>query len=253
MLVVIAMIVVVHLMNAVIGQYGFRVALAGDDIHLRYGLFETRNLTVPRRRVQQVTVVDNPLRRMLGLVEVHLHTAAAPGGEGTTRFVIPILGADEVDGLLRTLMGDDRWRIPALTPRPATARRRAIVRRTALVLALVVVPAIVLRPLGVLLLALGGLGVLWGIAAHRRAGHGRSRTIVALAHGVLHHRLDLVPVDRVQSGRTTQTIFQRRVGLATVLLDVAGARQAPDLWDLDLDTASALRRDVPRVEASAPT
>ena len=71
------------------------------------------------------------------------------------------------------------------------------------------------------------------------------------AHGVLHHRLDLVPVDRVQSGRTTQSIFQRRVGLATVLLDVAGTRQAPDLWDLDLDTAAALRRDVPRVRAPA--
>jgi putative membrane protein len=244
-------LVVATTAGAIVTFHGYVVSLAGDDIHLRYGLFETRNLTVPRRRVQQVTVIDNPLRRLLGLVEVHLHTAAAPGGEGTTRFVIPILTADEVDGLLRTLMGDDRWRIPALTPRSATARRRAIVRRTALVLALVVVPAVVLRPVGIALLALGGLGVLWGIAAHRRAGHGRSPTIVALAHGVLHHRLDLVPVDRVQSGRTTPSIFQRRVGLATVLLDVAGTRQAPDLWDLDLDTAAALRRDVPRVRAPA--
>jgi putative membrane protein len=242
-------VVVVTTGGTILSLFGFVVSMAGDDIHLRYGLLETRNLTVPRRRVQQVTVADNPLRRLLGLVEVHLHTAAAPGGEGTTRFTIPILDASAVDDLLRTLMGTDRWAVPALTKRSAAARRRAIVRRTEVVLAIVVVPAVALRPAGLVLLAAAALGVPWGAAAHRRAGHASSPTLVALAHGVLHHRLDLVPVDRVQSGRTTQSIFQRRLGLATVLLDVAGTRQAPDLWDLELDTAAALRREVPRLAA----
>ena len=248
-LVVIAIALVIG--STMLTHYGFTISLAGDDIHLRYGLLETRNLSVPRRRVQQVTVHDNPLRRRLGLVELHLHTAASPGGETTTRFTIPVLDAAAVDPVLHALMGDDRWRVPTLTGRGDAARRRAIVRRTALALVVVAVPAVVLRPVGlVLLLAVAG-GAWWGQAAHRRAGVGRTATVVALAHGALHHRVDLVPVDRIQSARTLRTPFQRRVGLSTVLIDVAGTSRAPFLFDLDRDTAAGLRRELPR--ASGPS
>lgn len=251
--VVTLMLVAATVLGSILNHYGFAVSLAGDDIHLRYGLLETRNLTVPRRRVQQITLVDNPLRRLAGLTELHLHTAAAPGaGEATTRFTIPVLAAADADALLRTLMGDDRWRLPPLTPRSSVARRRAIVRRVAAVLAVAVVPAVVARPAGLILIALALLGIPWGDAAHRRAGQGTTTTVAALAHGVLHHRLDLVPVDRIQSARTTRSVFQRRVGLATLHLDIAGSARAPELWDVDVDTAAALRRELPRRSAPRP-
>lgn len=245
------LIVAATVLETVINSYGFVVSLAGADIHLRRGSIETRNLTVPRRRVQQITIADNPLRRLLGLVELHLHTAAVTGAEEATTFTVPVLDRDAVDDVVLALMGDPRWSVPPLEPRSSTARRRAIVRRTALVAAIVVLPAVALRPAGVVLLGLLPLGYLWGAAAHRRAGHGRSRQVVAFARGVLHHRTDLVPIGRVQSGRTTQTIFQRRLELATILLDVAGSSDAPELADLDLATAISLRRDVPRASAPA--
>ena len=246
-------LVAVMVLTTILNHYGFAVSLAGEDIHLRYGLLETRNLTVPRRRVQQITLVDNPLRRVAGLVELHLHTAAAPGaGETTTKFTIPVLAAADVDDLLHTLMGDDRWRVPTLTPRSSVARHRAVARRVAAVLAITIVPAIVLRPVGLILVALALLGIPWADAAHRSAGRGTTGTVVALAHGVLHHRVDLVPVDRIQSARTTRSIFQRRVGLSTLHLDIAGSAHAPYLWDLDADPAATLRRDLPRRSAPRP-
>jgi hypothetical protein len=107
-----------------------------------------RNLTV-RRRVQQITIADNPLRRVLGLVELHLHTAAAPGErQATTRFSIPIARRDEIDHLVTTLMGDHTWAVPPITPRTAPARRRAVTRRMLAILVVVVVPAVLLRPAG---------------------------------------------------------------------------------------------------------
>lgn len=235
------------LVQAVLGQYGFTVSLAGDDVHLRYGLLETRNLTVPRRRVQQVTFVDNPLRRLLGLVEVHLHTAAAPGGgQSTTRFVVPVVATAQVDALLVTMMGDHRWQIPPLTPRSAVAKRRAIVRRAILLLAVLIVPAVALRPLGLVLVTAVVLAVPWGRAAHRRAGYGTSTTVVAVSHGVLHHRIDLVPLERVQSTRSDQTPMQRLSDMSTLRIDTAGSSRAPYLWDLDRDVADSLRRELPR-------
>lgn len=244
---VIAMLVVVHLINAVVGLYGFRVALAGDDIHLRYGLFETRNLTVPRRRVQQITIADNPLRRAFGLVELHLHTAAAPGeGKATTKFSIPVLRRSEVDGIVTTLMGDHTWAVPPITPRSAVALRRAMVRRSLVLAVAVSVPVVLLPVPGALLLLVALLGIPWGRAAHRRAGHGASATVVALTHGALHHRIDLVPLARVQSCRTYRAPLQRLNDLSTLFVDVAGSVMPPYLWDMDEAVATDLRRRLPR-------
>jgi uncharacterized membrane protein YdbT with pleckstrin-like domain len=140
------------------------------------------------------------------------------------------------------LLGDDRFRPPPLVPRSEVARRRAVVRRVVAVAVLAAVPAVVLRPVGLVLLVLAGLGVPWGRAAHRRAGWGTSAATIALAHGVLHHRLDLVPLDRLQSTSTSASPLQRRASLATVHVDVAGSSAAPSLFDVERGAALDLAR-----------
>jgi putative membrane protein len=248
-----ATLVTVRLAALLVGRFGFTVTAVGDDLHLRFGLFERRNLTVPRRRVQRLSVVDNPLRRVLGAVEVTLHTASTGiGGEqATTRFEIPLLPRAELDAFLARLMGGGDWTVPPITPRGPAARRRGVVRRTLLLLAAAVVPAVLTRPGGLVLLSLALLGPPWGLAAHRRAGLGLSDTVVATSHGVLHHRIDLVPVARIQSCRTTATPLQRVNRLATLHLDVAGSPRAPLLYDLDREVATRHLRSLPR--RSAPT
>ena len=77
-----------------------------------------------------------------------------------------------------------------------------------------------------------------------------SNTIVALARGVVVHHVDLVPVARIQSARTSAGLFQRRAGLATLHVDVAGGA-TPLLWDLEHEVADGLRRSLPRVTPAA--
>jgi putative membrane protein len=86
--------------------------------------------------------------------------------------------------------------------------------------------------------------VLWGRAAHRRAGHAATSFLSALGAGVLVHRLYLVPHGRLQSTRASSSPLQRRSRLATLHLDVAG-RGAPHLLDVDGPTAHALARRLP--------
>jgi len=235
--------------DTVVRQWGFTLSHAGSDLHLRFGLTDQRHLTVPRRRIQHVEVIDNPVRRALGLVSVHLHSAASVTGAGegqaATRFEIPVLPRRELATVLPLVVGDPYFHVPVLTPRPAAARRRAILRRAALVVVAVSAPAIVLRPIGPLLFGAVAVAIPWGLAAHRRAGHASTPTTAVLAHGVLHHRVILVPINRVQSARTSSSPFQRRLDLETVHLDVARTVQAPQLFDMDATAADHLRRSCP--------
>jgi putative membrane protein len=250
-----AALVLGRLYSTVVGQHGFTIGVQGDDLHLRYGLFEVRQLTVPRRRVQQITVVDNPLRRLLGAVSITLHSAAGLGGGqgGATRFEVPLLPSDRVGTFLGELMGDPQlWRSSPLTPRPTAAHRRAVVRRAALLLAALAPVAIAFFPWGLAALAVAALGVPWGRVAHRRAGHAATSGLVVLGRGVLHHRLELVPLGRVQSCRTVANPLQRVSRLATLHVDVAGDPHAPRLYDLDAPTADALLHRLPTRPPTQP-
>lgn len=237
--------------SGVLSLWDLRIDLVGDDLRLRHGLFQVRSLTIPRRRVQHVSVVETPLQRAIGVVSVTLHSAASgtahvEGGRAVvaSAFTIPSLRRARTAAVLHELLGGD-WQVPSTTPRGPAAHRRAIVRRSALG-ALVGALALLAGPEGVLVVvATGALGALWGIDAHRRAGWAETPTLVVLAHGSLVHRTELVPVGRVQSARTTSSPLQRRAGVATTHLDVAG-RHAPHLYDVDRDVAERLRRATPR-------
>lgn len=251
--VVLASLTIILVVQSVIGtvvrHWGFTLSHTGDDLHLRFGLTDQRHLTVPRRRIQRVEVIDNPLRRALGLVTVHLHSAASLSGAGPgragTRFEIPVLRRAELAIVLPLIIGDPHFHIPGLTPRPTAARHRAMLRRVGLLALAVSVPAIAARPAGFALVPLVLLGVPWGAAAHRRAGHARTPAVAVVGHGVLQHRVVLIPRHRLQSARTSASPFQRRVHLRTIHLDVARAVRAPSLFDMDEDVAAAWRSTVP--------
>jgi putative membrane protein len=242
------LIVVQVMISTVVQHWGYTLSHTGDDLHLRFGLTDQRHLTVPRRRIQHIEVTDNPLRRALGVVSVHLHSAASVAGagqQGVTKFEIPLLRRDELAVILPLIVGDPWFVIPELTSRPRSARRRAIIRRSAL-LAIFVAPIVVLLGArGLPALALVGLGVPWGDRAHRRAGHAQTPAVAVLAHGFFHHRIVLVPSGRIQSARTTSSPLQRRARLQTIHLDVARAAVAPALFDIDECAGEELRRSLP--------
>jgi putative membrane protein len=243
-------LVAISAASYVLTLYGFTLAEQGDDLHLRHGLFQVRNLTIPRRRVQHVTVVDNPVRRLLGIVSISLHSAAPLGGIGhegaaATRFEIPILPRRDIDAFLHALMGGD-WHVPALIARPPPAKRRAITRRVVVLAVLLVVPSLAWLPFSLALLLFSLLGVPWGLVAHRRAGHIETAEIVVLSHGALRHHLDLLPHSRVQSTSTEQNPLQRWSGVTTLHVNVAGPSTDPHLYDMADAAAAAYRRDLPR-------
>ena len=78
---------------------GFRLTRRGDDLHVRRGLLDQREATLPVHRVQVVRVHDNLLRRMLGLVSVTLQSAGGSGQveKQDSRITVPVLAVAELD------------------------------------------------------------------------------------------------------------------------------------------------------------
>ena len=222
---------------SVLKHFGFTMRHVGDDLRVARGLFDRREGSMPIHRIQAVRVQAVLVRRLLGRVAVGLQSAGGAAGSsgGVSRIDVPILAKADLPGLLAELLPAAPPDESIYVPAPAAARRRAIVRRVAPAL-IVAGVLVVLRPRAgsiVLAVALVGLAALAGELAYRGLAHAFAHDLVVARSGGLARETVVVPAAKAQSTRLRTTPFQRRAGLATLFVDVAGKGGTPQVRDGD--------------------
>jgi len=215
---------------SILSDGGFRLTLVGDELHVQRGLLDRKEASVPLARVQAVRIDASAPRRALGLVSLRIDSAGAGSGEDDRRVRVPILAAGEVDRVL-ALVAPGSAPLPTLRSPPPVARRRSVVRHAVPVALLAAAPAVLAWPVGALALVAVGPAVAAGRAAYRGLGHALAGDYLVTRSGWLNRRLVAVPLARVQSARSRATPLQRRAGLATLSVDLAGPGLVPQVRD----------------------
>jgi putative membrane protein len=222
--------------SSVVTDFGFTLARLGGDLVVRRGLLERREAVLPVARLQVVRVDESLLRRALGLASVRIQSAGRTGGADQTasRLAVPVLQRSDVNRVLGELL-HGAAPVPRLLPPPPAARRwmvrRGGLRAVPLTAAVAVVLWLLSRPATPLALLLLVLAVLGGLAAYRGRGHARRGGYLYARQGVAIRVTTVVPVAKAQSGSVRSSFFQRRVGLATLHVDVAGGGPTPKVMD----------------------
>ena len=231
--------------SSVVTDYGFTLATAGADLVVRRGLLERREAVMPIARLQVVRVDESLLRRALGLASIRIQSAGRSGGADDTasRLTIPVLPRAEVNRVLGELL-PGAAPVPGLLAPPPVARgravRRSVLRAAPLTAALAVALWVLSRPAAPVALLLVPLAVLGGLAAYRNLGHARRDGFLYARQGVAIRVTTVVPVAKAQSGSVRSSLFQRRAGLATLHVDVAGGSATPRVVDESEGTAEEL-------------
>jgi putative membrane protein len=240
--------------SSVVTDYGFVLARSGDNLVVRRGLLERREAVVPLPRVQVVRIEESLVRRWLGFASMRIQSAgqAARAEATTSRLAVPILPAVQVNRLLGELL-PGAAPVPMLLGPPPAARRRAIVRRVVPVLVVVALATFLLWPWGAVAVAALPLAWLAGEAAYRNLGHARHGGFLTARRGALVRTTAVVPAAKAQSARVRSTLFQRRAGLATLHVDVAGGGPIPQVTDEAVATAERLLAGVVRRGPAAAT
>ncbi len=217
---------------AVLADGGYRLTRRGDLLQVRRGLLDQRQASLAVHRVQVVRIHQNPLRRLLGLMSVTLQSAGGSGQveQQDARVRVPVLSTRELDALLAEVL-PDAPRLPRLQPAPGAARRRAWVRRVVPALLVGGTVAALFPPVGLVALLLVPLAAVGGELAYRGLGWAAVDEHLVARRGGLSWETALVPMAKVQSTRLMSSPLQRRAGLATLRIDVAGRGQTPALLD----------------------
>lgn len=225
--------------------YGFRLRLADGKLHKKHGLLTLTERTLPLGRLQALLLRTNPLMRRFGWYALEVQTMGFDVQQRGHQTALPFARMDEVMDLAPRLYPvarpDGFARVSRLTI------RRAFVRYSVL-----------------LALAAGGAGYFWtpalwallawpllfGLAVLRWRHHGWALhgDVLYVRRGVFRHYVWMIPLEKFQVFYATASLFQRRLGLKSVLVDTAGAAAiaSPEIADLPAADADALLETLTR-------
>jgi putative membrane protein len=241
-LVLIALVLVrlLSVLLAFLQYYGF--TLREDDARIRVerGLLTRYRSSAKRRRIQSWSLHEGVLHRWFKRRSMRVQTASRQGGEAgqqSLKELAPVATPVQCDALIRHFLPDAGWDTLAWQPLHRHAWWRIAV--PGLLLVLVGSAALTWRfgAIGLAALALLPLQ-LW--RAHRIAaacGYACNERLVAWRTGWLSKTWAFAEIGKIQALRLAQSPLDRRLGMASLLLDTAGAspfgaplhlRQLPD-------------------------
>ncbi len=223
--------------TSVFRDAGYTLDLVGDELHLSRGLLDRKEAVLPLARVQSVQITASPLRRPLGYVSVRVQSASAGTEQDDRRVSVPILHVDQLPAVLELLLPGSAALEP-LRPAPKAARRRAIVRSVVPAVIVSAPLAVLAAPLGLLALAVVPLAAWFGVLTYRGLGHAVGASHLLTRSGAVVRRTVVVPLVRAQSTRLRSSVFQRRLGLASCTVDIAGSGRRPAAVDVELAAAA---------------
>ena len=215
--------------GVVLTNGGFRLERSARSLRVEAGLLSRRQVEVRPERIQTLTVSSGPIVRRMDLHQIAFSAATgkASSQNNTIVHLSPAVTTGEVAKIVQGSVDVDPAFGVALEPVSALTIRRQLVR-SAIVYLLLVLPGSValwfVHPLVALLPTL----VLWPPAIwyarrrHDRLGFSVDDRRLVARRGVLTHHLTQVPLANIQSVATTASFFQRRLGVANLIVSTAG-------------------------------
>jgi putative membrane protein len=208
--------------------HGFTLTARGEGLRAEYGLLTKISATMPRHRIQLLSIRRSPLQRWLRRAAVQVETAGGreedEGSSVDRLWLAPLLREEQLAGLLARVhpeinLGSLDW-LP-LAPR---ARRRLLRKSLILLCIVTALSCISLKFWGLLLLIPGlPLAILHSALFVKHTAYATAGGAILYRSGWWVRRLSMVRYDKIQALLLAESPFDRRNGMAGLVVDTAGA------------------------------
>ncbi|WP_440772741.1 PH domain-containing protein [Natronorubrum sp. DTA28] len=228
--------------------YDFQLGRADEDFVYERGLLQRYSGSIPVEKVQSVTVTANPLQRLIGYAGLWVETAGyGPDSNGGSQSAVPLAKQGRVHRFTENLTDVET---PKFRSPPTMARRRYLARYSMIAAAIVAIFFAIAQVTGLERWYLAAV-VFAAVppAAHLKYVHlgyyvGEDHLVVR--RGFWSRRTTVIPYYRIQTVSTQRSIFQRRLGLASLVVDTASSRTlfwaTPTIYDVDLEDARGVQQ-----------
>ena len=203
--------------SMVIKYANFTVLRTGEELIISRGLLEKKQLTIPTRKVQGIRIMENLVRKPLGLATVYLEYAggSAEDRESLSIMLFPLIKKKHLpDKIQEFLPGYET--IENITPLPKRAFYRYVFRKGIYFIPIIGVLIWLFRTWGLLSLLLIPLAFLWSYIQFTESGWETKGDLLILSSRLFSKQTLIMPRSRIQSLTYKKGYFQKRRHLATI-------------------------------------
>ncbi len=241
-LLVLAGLVVAWLLSivgSVIRYGGFSVERKGDEIIVRRGLLERREVAISVSRVQAVRIVESLSRQPFGYGALYVESAGHAEERGKSTYLHPCLPRASWMPMLRALLPEFAVEPPLERP-PMRAIPRFLVRPI-LTSSVIAGVATWLVPYGWVAFALPIVRILLGLLDYRDMGLGTTDRVAVLRSRGLSRSTAVVPLRAIQFASTSRSWLQRRRRVASLQIGAAAGASGRRFEVREVDEGAAER------------
>lgn len=217
----------------------FKLELIGDKLHRSHGLLTLKEGTIPLNRIQSWVLRTNPLMETFGWVRLEVQTMGINIDQSGYQVAMPFGRMEEVAHILAAVDAPD---MPSEWSQVSRLTIRRFLARTHVGL-FTLIGIIQIWWTGIWWLALlSPVLVVWSILRFRGMRVADDPTWVAMGKGVIRRQTWMIPVEKLQTAGWHANWFQRRLGLASIWVDTAGASagRSAELPDIERGRAQGI-------------
>ena len=219
--------------------FDYKLVRRGEDLRISCGLFTKVSATIPRKRIQFISIQRNLILSWLGFASIRIETAggATNSQQDATeavskRWFIPVIPAAQVPEMLASLRPGVVWDESKLVFQPMADKTGWRLCRLAVMYSLVIaaIGLWFLRPWGWVAGAVALPFLLaWAFKKARAMSYSRTESIVVYRSGVFVKKTSLTFFEKIQTLSVHQSPFDRIWKMARLRVDTAAAGQAEHL------------------------
>ena len=228
--------------------YSFKLFFRGDSLEYERGLINRSEGSIPNLKIQVLSIEENPLQRLFGYATLKVETAGyGPGNQENTgaEVAIPLAEKARVEKLSQKILEHPGHEIQKVSEK--ALRRyfgRYVLASTAFIVSMLTIAELSQLSIDPILFTI--LIPVSGTAAYLKyvnKGSYEAEEFFYTMNGFWNRKTSIVPYYRIQTLIQEETVFQRRLGLASIVLDTAGTSllsSNPKARDLDREVAENL-------------
>ncbi|WP_349730578.1 PH domain-containing protein [Peribacillus frigoritolerans] len=220
-LVALLVVYVLATLSMVIKYASFTVIKTDEEIVISRGLLEKRQLTIPIHKIQGIRIMENLIRKPLGLATVYIEYAGGSieDKESLSIMLFPLIRKKHLhEKILEILPVYETT--TEMTPIPKRALSRYVFHKFLYLIPIIGALVWFFRPWGYLSLLLVPLAIFWAYMQYRDAGWNIEGNLLILSSRFFSKQTLIMQRSRIQSITYKKSWFQNRKELATISASV---------------------------------
>lgn len=203
----------ISIVTTLFKYFQFKLMKCPHSLVIEKGLLERNHTTISLVRIQGITIIESPLRQMLGLVAVKVITAGNSGDEKQSGdiLLLPIMKKDLALKTLKEMLPNYVFEIEEMERAPKSSLRRFLRIYLIWTIFPALVASIMFFPLGLLSFILPILAGIKAISSYRATGlFTEKHTLLVQSRPFISKLTHIIRKERIQGLSIRQSIWMEK-------------------------------------------